>query len=424
MAKAGGKVTDMDFGSIIAPHGEAEFFSDYWEKAPLHIPRPDTRDPASLLTLDVMNRLLTEIMFRADECKMAMAGEIVAPAAYLAEPGMRVMERTQPEYVSTAKLLGLFEQGATLVFSQLNQKYRPLQVLKEDLERCLSATVITNVFLSNRNSQGFSLHYDSHDVFVPQLHGHKIWSLHDSPIELPLKSQAFGSTSVCPGPLVREIRLEPGDVLYVPRGYFHEARTTDAVSLHLTIGVHPYLWADYLGDLVKEIAAQTPSLRRAVPLDFARLHDAEKEVLVRDALAQMARADGLGHLASRVHGSAAGRKAAAGAGAIPDHLAEILAVPDLSLQSRISTRNHAGPPGITARSGAIVVTHQGRSLQFPPSHGPMIEQIRRNREFVIGDLPGDLSPEHKIRFVGRLIGLGLLAVERKPASQESAALTM
>jgi len=424
MSQPGGEVTPMDFSSIIAPIDEADFFSIYWEKEPLHIPKQASNGLELLLTLETMNRLLSEVMFRADECKVARSGEIVPPSVYISELGMRVMEKTATDYVNTAKLLSLFEQGATLVFSQLNHKHHPLQVLKETIERQLSATAITNVFLSNRNSQGFSLHYDSHDVFVLQLHGYKIWSLYDSPLELPLKSQAFGSTGVRAGPLSSEIRLDPGDVLYVPRGYFHEAKTTDAVSLHLTIGVHPYLWVDYLNDLIKRIGSQTPALRKSVPMGFMRTSETGKETLIRDALLELSNTAGLGKLAGEVHAAAIDRKIEAGTHAVPDHLREILAASDLSLQSRLIRRDAAAPLAVTARASAIAVTYQGRSLQFPASHGPMIEMIRQDDEFTVADLPGDLQLELKIRFVSRLIGLGLLTLARKSAPRKQAELAL
>ena len=35
-----------------------------------------------------------------------------------------------------------------------------------------------------------------------------------------------------------EVTLKPGDVLYFPRGYIHQAKTEKKHSLHLTISVY------------------------------------------------------------------------------------------------------------------------------------------------------------------------------------------
>jgi acyl-CoA dehydrogenase len=36
--------------------------------------------------------------------------------------------------------------------------------------------------------------------------------------------------------------MKPGDVLYMPRGFYHEAATLAGHSLHLTIGLYPATW--------------------------------------------------------------------------------------------------------------------------------------------------------------------------------------
>src|SRR5689334_17458573 len=164
----------MNLAAILDPYTEETFFSTFWERRPLHIARARPGYFRELLTLEGMNEVLSQLVFRADECKVAREGQIIPPSVYLAAPSMRIMERTATDYVSSVRLLALFTQGATLVFSQLNHKWQPLERLRRELQRQLSAAVVTNVFLSNRDSQGFSVHYDSHDVLVLQLHGRKI----------------------------------------------------------------------------------------------------------------------------------------------------------------------------------------------------------------------------------------------------------
>ncbi|MGH8613463.1 MAG: cupin domain-containing protein [Gammaproteobacteria bacterium] len=395
----------MQFCNLLAPHDEETFFADYWERKPFHIVRAQRDYFKELLTLETLNTIFSQLMFRADECKVARDGKIVPQSAYVSEPAMRVMERTATDYVNTTHLLGLFAQGATLVLSQLNHKWRPLEILKQEMEKHLSATVITNVFLSNRNAQGFSAHYDSHDVFVLQLHGTKIWSLYDSPIELPLKSQAFGHTPVEKGRLVSEITLSAGDVLYVPRGYFHEAKTADAVSLHLTLGVHPYLWVDYLGDLINGAGHRVPSLRKSVPRNFLALQDTDRLTYIRHALSELLDAPGLGNL---IYASAIGRKLESSIYSAPDQLNEILASRELTARSRLARRDNNVRIVAERQGNVVAVNYLGRSLLLPFSQEPMIEAVRAKAEFTIAELPGAVSIEQKINFAKKLIGAGML----------------
>jgi hypothetical protein len=57
--------------------------------------------------------------------------------------------------------------------------------------------------------------------------------------------------------------LEPGDVLYIPRGSYHEARATDVDSIHLTIGMYPVTWKHLLLKLVDAAAGTGAALPRA-----------------------------------------------------------------------------------------------------------------------------------------------------------------
>jgi ribosomal protein L16 Arg81 hydroxylase len=47
-----------------------------------------------------------------------------------------------------------------------------------------------------------------------------------------------------PGEPVLDVTLQAGDTLYLPRGWLHEAKTSETDSLHLTMGVNVYTWMD------------------------------------------------------------------------------------------------------------------------------------------------------------------------------------
>jgi ribosomal protein L16 Arg81 hydroxylase len=302
----------LRFGSLIAPMAADDFFHRYWERRPLHIERGGRIAADAPLTLVDLSRMLSDLMFRADEVKVAQDGRIVPPQAYLRAPGMPVMGRVATDHVDAARLLALFERGATLVFPQLDHKWPVLRRMARELQHDLGATVLTNVFLSNRHAQGFSMHYDTHDVFVLQLAGRKQWSVHDSPIDLPLKSQAFGRTGLRAGPPALQVTLQAGDLLYVPRGYFHEARTEGDVSLHLTLGVHPYLWVDHLADLVREAGLRLPALRRSVAPRSGSVPPHERLQHLQLLLATLAGSNELAGASDRLFDLALQRQAGAG----------------------------------------------------------------------------------------------------------------
>ena len=59
--------------------------------------------------------------------------------------------------------------------------------------------------------------------------------------------------------------LEPGDVVYLPRGWIHAARANAGLSLHLTFGIHPYTRRHLVDALVAR--ALDPSPAGGDPLD-------------------------------------------------------------------------------------------------------------------------------------------------------------
>ena len=398
----------FSLAELIGEHDVHDFMNQYWERQPLHVRRSAGKGLADILTLADMNWLFSSSVFRADEIKVAKGGAIVPSASYTSEPGEAVMLRAAANYVNTAAMLNYFQQGATLVLSQLNQKWPPLQRLKEGLQRSLSANVVTNVFLSNSDSQGFSVHYDSHDVFVIQLEGQKTWSLYDSPLPLPTKSQPFGRTGVTAGALSRTVTLEPGDVLYVPRGLFHEARTSDALSLHVTLGVHPYLWVDYVSDIVQAVGSSNVDWRRSVSTGAGTVTHAGRHTLLRQLLADLASAEELEPVADAIYEDAVNYKSRQGMHLLTDHLQQILDA-DKPSRSATYTVRKTTPPVIAERQAAnVVVSGCGQSVSFPDRFAPVIEALLGGSNLAAEDLPGDFAAEEKLSIVRKLVGTGML----------------
>ncbi|KAH8065383.1 histone demethylase [Aureococcus anophagefferens] len=112
--------------------------------------------------------------------------------------------------------------------------------------RCLEdefgSTVGANSYLTPGGAaQGFAAHWDDVDVFVLQTEGSKTWQIFApdaDDLKLPrVSSQDFDDEALDAlyGTLRAEVTLDPGDVLYLPRGFVHRAATGAAPSLHVTL---------------------------------------------------------------------------------------------------------------------------------------------------------------------------------------------
>jgi len=167
-----------------------------------------------------------------------------------------------------AKVATAYAEGATIVLQALHRYWPPLAEFCADLAAELGHQVQANAYVTPPGAQGFTAHHDTHDVLVLQVDGDKHWTVREPLVPLPLSEQP--SSSLPPGaaaaqPVALDVELGPGDVLYLPRGWLHEAQTAGERSIHLTIGLLQTTWHDVLSDAVALAVDRFP-LRAALPL--------------------------------------------------------------------------------------------------------------------------------------------------------------
>ena len=123
--------------------------------------------------------------------------------------------------------------------------------------------------LESASAIGFSPHYDTHDVFILQIAGSKHWKIHKPPINLPHRTQPYHPQMPAPSAPLLELDLEPGDLLYMPRGFVHQANTVDHASMHVTLGVTVYTFVELFAVWLQS-SKNEATFRRALPPGFAK----------------------------------------------------------------------------------------------------------------------------------------------------------
>ena len=256
---------DLDAGlaGLLAPVGEAVFFAEHWERAPLHVKNQGGKDFTGLISTARLDALLAEQVFDGESLSMARAEPRLSPEAYLTDAG----------FADRGLVARAYQQGATLIMPQLQRRERPLVQLCRTLEQRFSHAVQTNIYLTPAGAQGFQTHYDTHDVLIVQVEGRKRWRLYDAPVGAPYRGERFTPDAVATGDVTAELVMAPSDVLYVPRGLMHDAVNADkdGPSLHITTGVLVRTWADFLLEAVSEAALKSPALRAALPPGFTKM---------------------------------------------------------------------------------------------------------------------------------------------------------
>jgi lysine-specific demethylase/histidyl-hydroxylase NO66 len=245
-----------------------EFSDRYWSREPLYSPASQRRgDFADLFSEAAADELVSRRGLRTPFARMVKQGSELNSVSYTRAGGVGA---TIADQVADDKVLAQLADGASLVLQGLHRTWPPLIEFGSDLAAQLGHPVQINAYVTPSQNQGFSAHYDTHDVFVLQISGRKRWLIHRPVLIDPLPEQTWQQhreavmARAAEAPLL-EVTLEPGDALYLPRGYLHSATALGELSIHLTVGVHPINRYSLIRQLLASAAAE-PELRRSLPL--------------------------------------------------------------------------------------------------------------------------------------------------------------
>jgi hypothetical protein len=225
---------------VVDPGG---FARDVWGSAALLTPASDLRgDVADLFDEAAVDELVSRRGLRTPFIRVAKDGSTLATREFTSGGGVGAGIADQ---VDDSKLSALFADGSTLVLQALHRTWPPLIDFTQQLASELGHPVQVNAYVTPPQSRGFDDHYDVHDVFVLQVSGRKHWRIHEPVHPAPLRDQPWTDrreavAEAADAPPVIDQVLEPGDCLYLPRGYLHAATALGDVTTHLTFGIHTW----------------------------------------------------------------------------------------------------------------------------------------------------------------------------------------
>lgn len=253
----------ISLNELLHPITPAEFHADYDDRKPLHIPAGDGAVKRRLLDWDRFNQLLNQTsVWTAQSQKLVHNGEPIPPEQYCTEVTTQSGRTLRP---SPAKVQPLLAMGASLICGDVQELTPELKALSRALSTTFAGLVGANVYCSFGGVHAFETHFDLHHVFAIQVEGEKTWRLYggraESPVDLPtdrIEAQKWFARTR--GPLLQEVHMRPGDVLYLPRGWHHDALTVEGASLHVTFSVTP-LYGRILFRLLESAAMQDPEFR-------------------------------------------------------------------------------------------------------------------------------------------------------------------
>jgi bifunctional lysine-specific demethylase and histidyl-hydroxylase NO66 len=305
-----------------------------------------------------------------------------------------------------------FGDGYTIVLDNAERYVRTIASLSHSIEDELNFPTQVNAYVTPPESAGFIPHYDEHDVLILQVQGSKIWHVYTE-VDVPpheMERREAVDTAALPSPT--DLRLEVGDVLYLPRGRVHGAETNSEPSLHLTVGIHAPTVLTLIIRALHSLSLRDDRVHTRLPpryLDDAAVR-ASLEVPVRDMVRTVEDPSVIAESLGAMEDALVRRGRCPPVGQISNAVGidgRTLVVKYQPLYSRV-----------TAVAGGVALQFAQLSISAGSDHKAAMRFVSRSTEpFRVADLPG-LSAAQQTELARTLIASGFLV--RLPDDSDAA----
>lgn len=272
-------LASLTLADLVAPIEVSQFFLTVQGKRHRHFLGPAGRF-AELLPWPALNAILRQHRLDFPRLRLAFDGKSVPTNTYTASVPTR-RSGTVPRLL-TVPLVEHLRGGATLVLDSVDELCDPVGDLARRLEHDLRERTQVNLYAGCGATHGFDVHWDDHDAFVIQVTGRKLWRLYGPTRPAPLHRDVEPPKAP-PADPIDEFMLEDGDVLYVPRGHWHDVAAVGELSLHLTVGFNVATGVDLVTWLADRLRADE-LFRRDLPRFTSPEVRAEHAARLRDAI--------------------------------------------------------------------------------------------------------------------------------------------
>ena len=266
----------FNLAATLNPMPVQEFLTDHLGRCFVRIPGYSEKF-AELFDWRALNHVLRHCRMDPKQLRLFKDGKPVSYAAS-GEEDQRRWRHFAPDAITLA-----VRDGATLVLNFVDEVHEPITAFCYRLERELRTHVGVNLYASwsRERTRGFDLHWDDHDVLIIQIEGRKQWEIYGQTTRFPIDR---GSEVLRPeGAPHWSGYLTRGDVIYIPRGWWHVAIPCDEPTLHLTVGLYNPTGVGLLKWLMGGLS-DLESLRMDVPRFAGTEVRAQYQRMIQDTL--------------------------------------------------------------------------------------------------------------------------------------------
>lgn len=252
----------MKLDDIFKPVDKIEFFKKYWNKEPTVIKGDDQK----FIDLPPSSDLPAMCAGKLDDSYWYQTQNLSAHASTVNKDGKLV----QLNNVPISMYAQLYNSGYSFCFNDVSQADNQLKDLIEDASNLseFRSNISVTCYIAPPNSNGI-LHYDHQHVFFLQREGVKYWRISEKPaIRNPFENFLYPNAdqeyfdemnkkgyeiSIPANCGFQDIKLEAGDVLYMPPGFYHVQHTREKKSFHYTLTLDTVsFWTLFMSSLQLE----------------------------------------------------------------------------------------------------------------------------------------------------------------------------
>lgn len=253
------------FNWLVGPMRSEHFLLTCWERAPYYLARNAPNYYNKIISTPMIDEMLRK--------ERVLYSQHIDITSYL----NGVKELHNPDGQALPHVVWDYYINGCSIRLLNPQLFLPsVHMILATLQEFTGSYVGANVYLTPPSTQGFAPHYDDIEAFILQVEGKKTWRVYKPLSEknvLPrYSSEDFSQNDL--GKPYMEVILKPGDLLYLPRGFIHQAvATTGHHSLHLTVSMfQKHSYADLL-EKVLPVALNNAindnvEFRKALPFDI------------------------------------------------------------------------------------------------------------------------------------------------------------
>jgi ribosomal protein L16 Arg81 hydroxylase len=260
------------FAASISPMSPDEFLAEQRGKAPVYFPGTPAKY-ADLLNTQDLAEVLSRLVVSPGIVRIRRPDGGV-PAEDFLTPIVPIVG-SHRQVIRAQSVEKQLKDGATLTLENCESHFANVHAMCSMLSEVFLVRVYAFLFLVYEPERPCGIHWDNYDMFICQVAGCKKWPIYKpvyrSPVLFDPRRSHYDEPS---SELMQEFRLEPGDALYVPRGWPHDPVGVGGASLHIAFAITTPTGIDLLDWIRTDLSKTCEDLRVDLPL--SRSQDAKR----------------------------------------------------------------------------------------------------------------------------------------------------